>query len=261
MFKLNSKDKFFFEENGYLVKSGLENNDNFNILSNKFKIELDKIPLDELKKLGGFNAGNLNIDPGIIGYQIYRIIKDHNFETFFYNIVGETIDNYQIKIGGNLNLPNSSFQYFHTDGAWNPRMFVLNIATSKIDFNNGPMEIYEKSHRNFLPYWKFFFTKFTMKRKQITLNLGEVLFREHRLWHRGTKNKSKKNRELLGIMFLKLENNINDKNQLNIHEEKISIHSNIFQNTFKGKLKEFIFIYIKPIFEVYRIILSFIKNI
>lgn len=51
------------------------------------------------------------------------------------------------------------------------------------------------------------------------------------------------------------------KNQSINNREKILIHSNVFDETIKGKLKEFIFIYIKPLFEIYRIIVSVIKNI
>mgnify|MGYP006077493425 CR=1 len=261
MFNLDNKDIDFFRDNGYLTKVVLEDNQHFNIFSNKFKKELDQIPLTELKKLGGYNAGNLNIDPGIIGNQLYKIIKDIKFEEFFYKIVGEKIDNYQITTGGNLNLPDSSFQDFHTDGFWAPRMFILNIATSKIDLNNGPMEVYEKSHQSFLPYWKFFFKKFSMKKKKILLNFGEILFREHRLWHRGTKNTTKKNRELLGIMFIRTDKNLIKDNQPISSNEKILIYANMFDETFKGKLKEFIYIYTKFIFQIYKMILSIIRNI
>ena len=261
MFDISNNDKDFFNENGYLVKSVLEHNEYFKVLSNKFKTELNKIPLSEYKHLGGYKAGNLNIDPGIIGYQIYNILKDNNFETFFNNIVGENIENYQIKIGGNLNLPNSSPQYFHTDGSWLPRMFILNIATSKIDHSNGPMEVYAKSHKFFLPYWKFIFKKLNMKKKKLFLNIGEIVFREHRLWHRGTKNISKQNREFLGIMFIKSKNTFNKKNKTIEYNEKISIHSNIYSESFRGRLKEFIFIYVRSVFDTYRIIISLLKNI
>ena len=261
MFNLDNKDINFFKDNGYLKKVVLKDNDQFSKLSKKFKKELDQIPSFELKKFGGYNAGNLNINPGIIGVQIYEIIKDINFENFFLNIVGEKIDNYEIRIGGNLNLPNSSFQDFHTDGFWTPQMFILNIATCKIDDNNGPMEIYESSHRTFLPYWKFFFKKYKMKKQKIQLQFGEILFRDHRLWHRGTKNLSEKNRELLGIMFIKSKNCPSENFFFNYTNKNVSINSNIFNKTFKGRLKEFIYIYAKFVFQSYKIFLSIVKNI
>ena len=47
-----------------------------------------------------------------------------------------------------------------------------------------------------------------MKKKKIRLNFGEILFREHRLWHRGTKNNSDNYREMIGIMFLRKRNEL-----------------------------------------------------
>jgi len=261
MFNIDNKDNFFFNENGYLIKSVLKDNSIFTSLANKFKKEIEKIFLDDLKKIGGYNAGNLNIAPGIMGSEIYDVIKNNNFENFFYSLVGEKIDNYTVTIGGNLNLPNSSPQLFHTDGYWTPKMFILNIATSTIDSNNGPMEVYEKSHKYFLPYWKFLFKKFRLKKKKILLKPGEILFREHRLWHRGTKNNSKDYRELIGIMFIKSEKKLSNRNQIIIDNDKIIIQSNIFEETLKGNLKEFIFIYMKPLYALYKIIISLIKNI
>ena len=52
-------------------------------------------------------------------------------------------------------MPNSKNQFFHTDGKWMPRMIIVNIATSKIELSNGPLEIIEKSHLENLNYWKF----------------------------------------------------------------------------------------------------------
>ena len=69
-------------------------------------------------------------------------------------------------MGGNLNLPKSKNQLFHTDGPWSPRMLILNIATTQIDNSNGPIEICEKSHIQNYPYWKFHFKKFLMKKKK-----------------------------------------------------------------------------------------------
>ena len=261
MFDIKNKEKIFFDENGYLIKTVLDNNNTFKFLANKFKKEIDNISLTELKTISGYTAGNLNIAPGLLGTEIYDMIKSINFGNFFYNLVGEKIDNYEVKIGGNLNLPNSSFQLFHTDGNWMPKMFILNIATSTIDYNNGPMEVYEKSHKYFLPYWKFILKKFIFKKKIVVLKPGEIIFREHRLWHRGTKNYSKKYRELLGIIFIKSENKLSEKNQLMSKTNNIIIHSNMFEESFKGKFKELIFVYIKPLYKIYKIILSLIKNI
>ena len=97
--------------------------------------------------------------------------------------------------------------------------------------------------------------------KNATYTNGEILFRDHRLWHRGTKNLSEKNRELLGIMFIKSKNCPSENFFFNYTNKNVSINSNIFNKTFKGRLKEFIYIYAKFVFQSYKIVLSIVKNI
>ena len=61
-----------------------------------------------------------------------------------------------------------------------------------IDKDNGPTELYEKSHIEELPYWKFLFKYFLKKKYQLSLNKGDIFVREAFIWHRGTKNNSLK---------------------------------------------------------------------
>jgi len=98
------------------------------------------------------------------------------------------------------------------------------------------------------------------KKKKIKLKFGEILIREHRLWHRGTTNKSKQIREMLGIIFIKNENCSQKQNMEKIEKNKMYLHSNIFGITNKEKIKEFIFINFKFIFFFYKLIISIIKK-
>ena len=92
------------------------------------------------------------------------------------------------------------------------------------------------------------------------MNFGEILIREHRLWHRGTTNNSKKIREMLGIIFIKNEN-FNQKESLEKAEStKMYLHSNIFGTSKKEKIKEFIFINFKFLLFFYKLIISIIKK-
>ena len=250
-------DKIEFEKNGYIIKNILANNDNFKNISAKFKNELAEI----LKKkdhyhLGGYKSGNLNISPGEYGKEILSILNKLNFQKYFNFLTRENINNYKIIYGGNLNFKNSKNQFFHTDGSWNPRMIVLNIATTEINFDNGPLEVIEKSHKKNLSYLNFLFKSFLLKKKKIKLKFGDILIREHRLWHRGTKNKSKNHREMLGIIFLKsseIKNNSNENNNL-------YLHSNIFGTSKREKFKEFIFLRLKFILFFYKILVSLRKK-
>lgn len=253
MINFSKYDKVKFDENGYIIKNLFYKNEQFNKISIEFKKEiLSKINKINFQNIGGFRSGNLNINPGRYGKDILELLLKKKFKDFFNFITGDNIENFKIQIGGNLNLTNSKNQLFHIDGPWNPRMLILNIATTKIDTSNGPMEVYEKSHNQNYPYWKFHIKKFFMKRKSIKLNYGDIVFREHRLWHRGTNNNSENPREMIGIMFLK------NKKDLSTNElsNDLKIFSNIFGITKKERIKEFIFLYCKPLLFLYKFLIS-----
>ena len=88
--------------------------------------------------------------------------------------------------------------------------------------------------------------------KKIQLDLGDVLIREHRLWHRGTRNNSNKFREMVGVMLIKKENTKKIKEYLT----KPKLYSNMFDNNLKGKLLEFIFLHFKILLVIYKLFLS-----
>ena len=259
MNKLLETDKLNFEDNGYIIKNILSNNKDFIKITQNFKKELKEIiNKNDFTHLGGYKSGNLNISPGNYGKEILIVLNKLNFENYFNFLTSDKIDNYQILYGGNLNLVKSKNQFFHTDGNWNPRMIVLNIATTKINLVNGPLEIVEKSHKKKLSYFKFVLKSSFFKKKKIQLNFGDILIREHRLWHRGTRNFSNTHREMIGIAFLYNENKLERENKI---KEKLYLHSNIFGNSKREKLKEFIFVNFKFILFIYKIFLSIKKKI
>lgn len=256
MFETNNLEKQFFLEEGYLVKKNVLNkNTNFIEISKNFKIELEKLfDTKYLKHLGGFKSGNLNIYPGKFGVDILNILNNHSFKEYLNFLIDDNIEKYQIIFGGNLNLPKSKNQFFHTDGKWEPRMIIVNIATTNIKLLNGPLEIIEKTHLNKHSYWKFVLKIVFMSKKKLTLDFGDILIREHRLWHRGTTNFSENNREMLGIMFIKKQNN-SEK----LIDKNLYIKPNIFGDTFKERVKEYLFIYFKPILFLYKFFISIVK--
>jgi len=255
MINFSKRDKLKFDKNGYIVKKIFDKNKYFLKLSNDLKNEITTIMREtNLESLGGFKSGNLNLNLGRYGEKILKLLNQKKFKFFFNYLTGDDINKYKIQFGGNLNLPKSKNQLFHIDGPWIRRMLILNIATTNINRLNGPMEIYEKSHQKNYPYWKFHIQKFFMKKKKIKLNYGEILFREHRLWHRGTKNHSTNYREMVGIMFLK--KNLERNNIINKTTKNIEIFSNIFGTTKRERIKEFVFFYFKFIIFFYKFLIS-----
>ena len=247
-----------FKKNGFLVKAIFANDKNFQNISSKFKEELKLVTKKNMiKNLGGYKSGNLNINLGIFGIKILNTLYENNLENFFYSLTGEKLNDYEICLGGNLNLPGSSKQIFHTDGSWEPRMIILSIATTEITKNNGPIELIKGTHLQNFPYWKQVFKNFFLQKEKIQMNIGDVLIREHRLWHRGTNNKSLNFREMTAIMFIK---KVSKKVKiLKDDSNKVYIYSNMYGVSFKEKIKEFISIYFKIILILYKILLSFKK--
>jgi len=256
MLEINYLEKKFFLEKGYLIKKNILNkNLDFKEISKEFKNELEKLfNIKNLKYLGGFKSGNLNIYPGKFGKEILLILNKYSLKKYLNYLINDDIEKYKIILGGNLNLPKSKNQFFHTDGSWDPRMIIINIATSNIELSNGPLEIIEQTHLKKLSFWKSALKTIFISKKKLTLGFGDILIREHRLWHRGTTNFSKNNREMIGIMFIKKKNNLEKS-----IDQNLCIKSNIFGDTLKERIKEYLFINFRPILFLYKFFISMIK--
>ena len=85
---------------------------------------------------------------------------------------------------------------------------------------------------------------------------GDVIIRNHSIWHRGTKNRSKNLRILL---LFALTEKVSDKKFSQEISENLIIGENQFKSSFTQKFKEVFSIYLAPIYIFYRIISSFIK--
>ena len=89
----------------------------------------------------------------------FRVLKKKGLNKIVKNITGKGLNSFDILFGGNLSLPFKFNQHFHTDGNFNDKMILINVATSDVDLNSGPTEIVLKSHKKNLKYWKFLIQK------------------------------------------------------------------------------------------------------
>ncbi len=250
------KLKTSFENNGYIkINNFCSKQKTFKNIVNKFYIDLDKaIKETDFQKLGGALIGNLNVSPGRYGPEIFNYLKKKGLEKIIKDITGKSLSSYDVIFGGNLCLPNGHNQHFHTDGGYNDKMILVSIATSDVDAKSGPTEIITKSHKKNVKYWKFLIQK--KRYKKLTLSFGDLLVRNHFLWHRGTKNLTKNNRFLIAFLLFDKSRGIK-KQKFN---SSIKIYNNFFTNSIFGKLKEFIYVYFKLIFVIYKVILSMVKK-
>ena len=98
--------------------------------------------------------------------------------------------------------------------------------------------------------------KFLKKNIHKNEKKGDLIIRNHSIWHRGTKNKSKNLRILL--LFALTEKSLDKKFSQEINEN-LTIGENQFKSSFKQKFKEVFSIYLAPIYIFYRIISSLVK--
>lgn len=248
----NLSNKFF--KDGFLIFNNFLKSEKFKKTCTEINQDLENILYKtNLKKIGGFLMGNLNVYPGKYSKIILDMLISENFYDIIENITQKKREDLVIRVGGNLALPGKGDQHFHTDGNFKQNMYLAIIATSDVTSENAPTEIVLDYHNNDIPYWKFLL-KFKNKKK-ILLKQGDLFIRKHCLWHRGTINRSNKSR--LQIAFL-----IFDKNKTNLLSNiedgnEIVIQNNFFGNSIYENFKEILYTKFQFIFALYRIIKSF----
>jgi hypothetical protein len=210
-----------FTENGFVIlKDFLSNkflSDSYKELKEETLLEFSKLTKNDM---GGFISGNLNVFPGKYSQIFLDALLENNLGNIIEKLSQKTLSEFNVLVGGNLNQQYSYNQHFHTDGGFNNEFLIVNLATEDVTELNGPLEIAPGTHKNDLPYWKFVVHK---KRKRILLSRGDIIIRSSALWHRGTKNISRKPRFLLAFTFRdknKSELNSDNFNQININGSK-----------------------------------------
>ena len=256
MFIKKTADKRSYNNDGYaILDTDLEHNKDFNDLVDEINNDLRiKINYRELKKNGGFIMGNFGIDQGHYGPKFYSLIFKDQLIKIFEELTETKLDEFDIFHGGNLVLPNKGKQHFHIDGSYYKKMYMVSIVTEDIDYNNAPTEICLGSHKKYMKFWEFFFSR--KIKKKITLKKGQILIRPHNLWHRGTKNKSVKPRLLLSFSMTPKE----DNKQTQKISSSVEILPNFFKSNFFGRLHEFFYVYFGSILTILKLINSLIKQ-
>ena len=242
-----------FENLGYIKISKFIKDRDYELLCNQLNIEINKKFYENKEKviqMGGSLTGNVNIKLGNKGQLIWDYLKKNDIEKIISDLTGIEKNKFKLFAGGNLLFPHpkSYNQIFHTDGKKKPRKIILSLCLNEVNSLNGPTELYEKSHKEDIPYWKFVFKYFFKKKYQLNLSVGDIFIREAFIWHRGTKNNSKDPRIL--VNFIISENKNKDLKHDSNHE--ISFFDNMFNSDFRGKVKEFVDVKLRPLFFLYK---------
>ena len=246
-----------FQDKGHiLLKQFITNNSFIEICKNLKKDILEEYKNSDKKKLGGLYMGNLGVTTGKYSKIIYNLLIENGLDKIIEEISKNKFSEFDIAIGGNLNLPGGFDQHFHTDGLFGSNLIIVQVATENVNKFNGPLEIVLNTHKSYFPYWKFFFKK--NKTLKFLLSRGDIVIRTGDLWHRGTKNISKETRYLLGISLTKKKNNV-VKNNFD-ENNQVNFISNMFKPDFFGKIREIIYTRFKYIYIFIRLIKSFFKK-
>lgn len=257
---LNDLSKKEFENLGFIKISNFIKDEDFNLLCNNLNNEINlryRQEKDNINKLGGSLSGNININLGKKGDLIWSFLRKKNIENVIYHLTSMNKNKFAVFNGGNFLFPypKSHNQIFHTDGRKNPRKIIISLCLNDIDKNNGPTEIYEKSHKEIIPYWKFFFKYFFKKKYKLIIKKGDIFIREAFIWHRGTKNNKITPRVLINFIISEEENIKLPSNAKN----EIFFFDNMYKSNFIGKIKEYIDVRLRPLFFIYKFFRSFIN--
>ena len=107
--------------------------------------------------------------------------------------------NYKIiGLGGNANLPGSTYQPAHMDGVQGTDFLVVNIPLGKVTEQNGSLELWPGTHKENLTV-----SQFNSKPRQsarVNSSPGDIAIRYSNVWHRGTPNRSSEVRFMLAIL-------------------------------------------------------------
>ena len=89
----------------------------------------------------------------------------------------------------------------------------------------------------------------------MNLTVGDIFIREAFIWHRGTRNNTNDSRVLINFIISEHKNkNLN----YNLSDD-LSFFDNMFESNFRGKIKEFINVRLKPLYFFYKFFRSFLN--
>ena len=250
---ISENNKNQFENLGYIKISNFINDKDYELLCSQLNAEIIKKfqkNKEDVMQMGGSLIGNVNIRLGNKGQLIWDYLKKNGIESIISNLTENEKGKFETFAGGNFLFPypKSYNQIFHTDGKKKPRKIILSLCLDEVNITNGPTELYEKSHKEEIPYWKFVFKYFFKKKYQLCLSVGDIFIREAFIWHRGTKNNSKDPRILVNFII-----SVNRNKDLNYDaDHEISFFDNMFSSDFRGKVKEFVDVKLRPFYFFYK---------
>lgn len=204
---------------------------------------------------GGTLTGHLNCFPGAESRFAYDALEAHGVIDLVKAVYSQPA---ALRMGLNLNLPNSVAQHYHMDGVFAEDFMIANVAVVDTDLVNGAIDVLPGTHKRFYKFWQYALGREYRGTTRLPLNQGDVLIRTSRLWHRGMPNRSKAARPMLALTFGEKCAPTGDPFQTN--EGRIAFEPNWYKTNFIGQMRERAFIAAPITYSAYRFVRSLVGN-
>jgi hypothetical protein len=152
-----------------------------------------------LFKGGGRISGHLNFHPGESSRFVFGEIARHGVIDVVRCAAPRAVE--RLRVAGNLNLPGSVRQHYHTDGPYTDDFLICNVALVDTDVVNGAIDVLAGTHKRYYPYWQFVLDRLPRLSTRLPLAKGDVLLRRSNLWHRGMPNLGPAPRPMVALTF------------------------------------------------------------
>lgn len=145
---------------------------------------------------GGKWFGHINYIPSLS----CPIIQEAASNKKIQEILDQALGDYRIiGLGGNANLPGSTYQPTHMDGVQGAEFLVVNIPLGKVTEENGSVEVWPGTHKEYMTVSQF--NSIPRQSARLNSSPGDVVLRYSNVWHRGTPNRSSEVRFMLAIIL------------------------------------------------------------
>jgi ectoine hydroxylase-related dioxygenase (phytanoyl-CoA dioxygenase family) len=238
-----------YRRDGYLLLAGAVPSDVCSTLADRITDYYERLRIDgTLPREPGVAAGNLNLVAGAAGAPLVAALATAGVPDLVERLTGASL--VAAGISGNLNLPGSRRQEFHTDSRRDNAFVIVNVMLVDCGPKNGALELVEGSHAQPLAYHQLQREPWRARRHQLTARKGDVLIRSSILWHRGTTNRSVEPRPMAAQLFKPI-----GTNGLAPSDGPLSLHGNRYYGRL-ARVKEALAMRLPALDEALRRILS-----
>ena len=189
---------------------------------------------EKIRHVGGSIVGHLNFSFG----SLLRENLDQILPGYLIEIAKEYLktDALRVVLGGNVNLPGSVNQRWHTDALHSDQFLLANIPLVDITNLNGPTEMLPRTHTKELKFAEFQRLRRNYPESVVSLSglkRGALHLRDARLWHRGTANRSQ---FIRSVITISLHRSVKD---VLISEDLVGARSNSYSGKYFARHSRF----------------------